>query len=137
MTDIPQPGSVWVYKDNALFEAVVVWADEKTVVYDYSVRTNHSNRTTHPTPLFVEYYTPKPRTITVAGVELPEPLREATAVGEWYWFTDITVGRGVFQCRWTDHPTDLLYLKRGNAFRTEADARAWLEFEVRQRGGEV
>ncbi|MEF2156432.1 hypothetical protein V3390_09385 [Luteimonas sp. FXH3W] len=137
MTDIPQPGSVWVDKDDPKIEAVVLWADEKTVVYDYSVPANDSDRHVRSTPMFVKYYTPKPRTITVAGVELPEPMREALKDGERYWLTDITEERGVYKNTWTDHPIHLHNLKRGGVFRTKEDAQAWFEFEVRQRGGEV
>ncbi|MEF2147753.1 hypothetical protein [Aquilutibacter rugosus] len=137
MTDIPQPGSVWIAKDNALYAVKIVWADEKTVVYDGPENVALVTRRTLRAHLFSEYFVPKPHTITVAGVKLPEPLREAPAMDEWYWIMAITEERGVFQCRWTGLQFDLFHLKRGCAFRTEADAKAWFEFEVKQRGGEL
>lgn len=137
MTDIPQPGSVWVAKDNALYAVKIVWADEKTVVYDGPENVALVTRRTLRAHLFSEYFVPKPRAITVAGVELPEPLREAPAMGEAYWLTDITEERGVYKNTWTDHPIHLHNLKRGGVFRTKEDALAWFEFEVKQRGGEV
>ena len=94
-------------------------------------------RNSSSTHSFLHGYGPKPRTITVNGVELPEPLREAPSIGEEYWFTSITESDGVCTDTWDGLPYELLMLKRGGIFRTKEDALAWVEFDVKLRGGEL
>lgn len=130
MTTEIEVGSVWTYGDGTIAVMAVAHGG---VMYRWDDNTFGADSVND----FLDSFTPKPRTITVNGVELPEPLREAPAMDEWYWIMAITEERGVFQCRWTGLPIDLRNLIRGNAFRTEADARAWFDFEVKQRGGEV
>lgn len=134
---IPEIGSVWVAKGNALFEATIVWADEKTVVYDFSDGTGYRHRYCLHDPHFLEQYEPKRRTITVNGTELPEPIREALNEGEEYWVVDILERDGVCTDTWGGAPCELLLLRRGQVFRTKEDAQVWFEFEIKQRGGEV
>ena len=69
------------------------------------------------------------------GVELPEPLREAPAIDEEYWYTNITESDGVYTDTWDGLSYELLMLKRGGIFRTKEDALAWFDFEVKLRGG--
>ena len=135
-TAIPEIGSVWVGKLHA-HEAIVIWADKKTVVYDFSICAGSTRRFGACTDIFYLSYSPKPRTITVSDVELPEPMREALKDGDMYWFTCITEQGGVYETSWDGDPFDQLNLKRGNVFRTKEDAQAWFEFEVKQRRGEL
>ena len=135
MNKIPEIGSVWMHKGSNKFEATVVWTDSKSVVFDCSNPEGYAGRSHHTVDMFLYYYSPKPCTITINGVELPEPMREALKDGDMYWFTCITEQGGVYETSWDGDPSDLLHLKRGNVFRTEAAAQAWFEFEVKHRGG--
>ena len=127
-------GSEWVLKSSRQIFATVLFVDHKSVLFEYR---DDWTRQVFSYGNFLDAFNPKPHTITVAGVELPEPLREAPSEGETYWITDFLERFGICKYTWMNLNFDAHNLKRGNAFRTEADAKAWLEFEVKQRGGEA
>jgi len=73
----------------------------------------------------------KPRTITVNGVEVPEPVRGLLPLGmeSPLWLTDPAgVDAMVMRVTWTNHPSQREWLKRGLLHRTkdaaESHARA-------------
>ena len=73
----------------------------------------------------------KPRTITVNGVEVPEPVRGLLPLGmeSLLWLTDPAgVDAMVMRVTWTNHPSQREWLKRGLLHRTkdaaESHARA-------------
>lgn len=69
----------------------------------------------------------KPRTVTVAGVELPEPLRVAPENGVILW----TAGFGrdeVDNFAWGNYHVDKLCLNQGLLHSTREAAEQWREF---------
>lgn len=72
-------------------------------------------------------YRIKPRTVTVAGVELPEPLRVAPENGVILW----TAGFGrdeVDNFAWGNYHVDKLCLNQGLLHSTREAAEKWREF---------
>lgn len=67
----------------------------------------------------------KPSTITVNGIEVPEPLRVVPGVGATYWF--VSAFRGAVKMRYTVDEGDHHALKSGLCHATEEAARAHFE----------
>ena len=55
----------------------------------------------------------KPKTITLAGVEFPEPMRVAPKIGEGYWLAYATEAADVSPMTWNNELSDKWRLKRG------------------------
>lgn len=68
-------------------------------------------------------YRRKPRTITLI-VTLPEPMREAPAVGTEYWVEYPTDWGNAFNFTWANGEMDYLWLSRGIAHTTKEAAVA-------------
>ena len=68
-------------------------------------------------------YRRKPRTMTYT-VTIPEPLREAPEVGEWYYYSDLVDEKLYRWSEWGGEEIDLRWLKRGLCFATREDAVA-------------
>ena len=68
-------------------------------------------------------YRRKPRTMTYT-VTIPEPLREAPEVGEWYYYSDLVDEKLYRWSEWDGEEIDLRWLKRGLCFATREDAVA-------------
>lgn len=75
-----------------------------------------------------------PRTITVAGVEVPEPMREVPEHGAEYWF--VNNGGCVHNDIWRGVGIDYGRLRQGNVFATREGAEARAEAERRLFGME-
>lgn len=77
-------------------------------------------------------YRRKPRTIRINGVDVPEPLREAPALGTPYFYPSTTAINPVVETQWNLPSDDERLLKRGlcHLTREAADlhARALLSF---------
>lgn len=73
----------------------------------------------------------KPRTVTVAGVELPEPLRVAPKYNEVVWLFNPYYQAGDEGCArwlWTSSKVDKRYLESGLLHSTREAAEKWREF---------
>lgn len=73
----------------------------------------------------------KPRTVTVAGVELPEPLRVAPKYNEVVWLSNPYYQAGDEGCArwlWTSSKVDKRYLESGLLHSTREAAEQWREF---------
>lgn len=79
----------------------------------------------------------KPRTLTINGHEVPEPMRKAPAMDTKHWLPWLVSRPEMAVCQtWSDHPFDHERLARGLCHSTreaaEAHARALMSFtEVR------
>jgi hypothetical protein len=80
---------------------------------------------------------PTQRTITIGGVEVPEPEREPLCIGQQYWVVDLASNgpatqhwgdSGVLDCRW---------LERGMIHLTEENAQAHTDAIYRANKGET
>ena len=69
-------------------------------------------------------YRRKPKTITVNGIEVPEPAREAPKMGEKFFFVDLTVPTLTTHFSWVDDAFDRDWLKRGLIHSTKEAAIA-------------
>lgn len=65
----------------------------------------------------------KPRTLTYT-VTIPEPLREAPAVGGKYWLAEPLSERLAYEYTWAGHEIYMRWLKCGMCFATKEDAIA-------------
>lgn len=71
-------------------------------------------------------YRVKPRTITVNGVEVPEPLREAPAEGSLFWMVSLLDAEpSVVQ--WSTSRTYMRCLERGLLHATQKNAQAHID----------
>ena len=79
----------------------------------------------------------RPRTITIAGIEVPEPMREAPPVGTRYFVTN--PGGYVFATAndWEDDAADHHLLSRGLCHRTMEAAGQHARALILASGGEV
>ena len=72
----------------------------------------------------------KPRTVN--GIELPEPMREAPAIGSEYYRIRLSSAQIVVSCVWRDDAHDWRFLKRGLAhsrlYAAETHVSALLSF---------
>ena len=64
----------------------------------------------------------KPRTMTINGIEFPEPMREAPENDAQYWVVDIINKRLAFRATWRGTTPDLQWLKAGLCQATEQGA---------------
>ena len=69
-------------------------------------------------------YRIKPRTITVNGFEVPEPMREAPEIGSRYWIATTTGQTLAGDAVWNADIADLLWLSRGICHYTKEAAIA-------------
>lgn len=88
--------------------------------------------------LFVEgnIFRIKPRTMTINGMEFPEPMREAPEEGTECYLVDAAFRIGADRFRWAGTTTDLNWLKRGLIQATEEGAIAQAKAMVSALGGE-
>ena len=64
----------------------------------------------------------KPRTITVNGVEVPEPLRYAPEDKTWCWLTQLHNHNKAILVLWEGSDADYIWLRRGLLHATEENA---------------
>lgn len=65
----------------------------------------------------------KPRTMTINGIEFPEPMREAPEVGTPYWVVDLSADvDDAAPFEWDGDNSDLRWLKAGLCQATEQGA---------------
>ena len=69
-------------------------------------------------------YRRKPKTITVNGIEVPEPIREEPKVGEKYFLVSLTAFTLVTSNPWVNDKYDQQWLNRGLVHLTEEAAIA-------------
>ena len=79
----------------------------------------------------------RPRTITIAGIEVPEPMREAPPVGARYWVVDPTYKKPFRINHWDGGAFELRQLKRGFCHYTEGAAQQHARALILASGGEV
>lgn len=86
--------------------------------------------------LFVEgnIFRIKPRTMSINGMEFPEPMLEEPEVGTEYWMVDIH-NQGCNFFSWIGDDNDLKWLKRGLIQATEEGAIAQAKAMVAALGG--
>lgn len=72
-------------------------------------------------------YRRKPRTITINGREVPEPMRQAPKVGDTFYSAVIFSNGLSYEFRWAGSATDRRILSRGLAHATEEAAIAHAE----------
>lgn len=72
-------------------------------------------------------YRRKPRTITINGHEVPEPVREPLEDGQGYFLLDITRGDFADKFFWTGGRIDKKWLEHGLIHLTEEAAKAHAE----------
>lgn len=80
---------------------------------------------------------PRPRTITIAGMEVPEPLREPLDHRKRYYVAIPTDEGLVFKTAWNGDRGDDIWLRRGLIHLTEDAARQHARALIRASGGEV
>ena len=69
-------------------------------------------------------YRRKPKTITINGIEVPEPIREAPKVGEQFFFVDLSLPTLTTYHPWEDDAYDRAWLKKGLIHSTKEAALA-------------
>ena len=79
----------------------------------------------------------RPRAITIAGIDVPEPMWEAPPVGAEYYEADTTLPQLAYKYRWTGEEADLRKLKRRRCHLTREAAEAHARAEIIASGGEV
>ena len=72
-------------------------------------------------------YRRKPKTITVNGIEVPEPIREEPKVGELYFVVNLSAFTLVTSNTWANDVYDIEWFKRGLLHFTEEAAIAHTE----------
>lgn len=72
-------------------------------------------------------YRRKPKTITVNGIEVPEPIREEPKVGEKYFLVSLTAFTLVTSNPWANDKYDNEWLNKGLVHLTEEAAIAHAE----------
>lgn len=70
-----------------------------------------------------ERYRVKPKTINIAGIEVPAGLTTAPEAGANYWMLNALEQSGVRSYCWLGGPADMHVLNAGQCWSTEADAR--------------
>ena len=79
----------------------------------------------------------RPRTITIAGIEVPEPMREAPPKGTQYHCPDLLERGEVSWVNWSGQSLDYQYLARGICHYTEEAAQQHARALIIASGGEV
>ena len=78
----------------------------------------------HPTWHEDFEYRRKPKTITVNGIEVPEPIREEPKMGEEFFFVDLSVSTLTLHFLWENDAYDRDWLKKGLIHSTKEAAIA-------------
>lgn len=81
----------------------------------------------HPLWLIDTQYRRKPRTITINGREVPEPMREEPERGPVYYVVDVTARNMTCSDIWRGHDYDKRWLSRGLCHSTKEAAIAHAE----------
>jgi len=81
-------------------------------------------------------YRRKPATVTICGVELPEPVREPLEDGDRYCVVGLA-DVSLLRCEWCGDSIDKERLHQGRIHRSAEDARAWREFLVGLMSGRI
>lgn len=81
----------------------------------------------HPVWTGQNEYRRKPRTITINGYEVPEPVREPLLVGALYWHFDPIEANGLNDNTWNDEAFDAALLKNGFIHLDREAAKAHAE----------
>ena len=79
----------------------------------------------------------RPRTITIAGIEVPEPMREAPTRGTQYHCPDLLMRGLTSWAGWSEAKTDYQSLARGICHYTEEAAQQHARALIIASGGEV
>ena len=69
-------------------------------------------------------YRRKPKTITVNGIEVPEPIRETPAMGDKYYLVNPAAFTLITHNSWANDPYDTQWLNKGLLHLTEEAAFA-------------
>ena len=97
-------------------------------------RAMNDNPTWHPN----WEYRRKPKTISINGFEVPEPLREAPKIGQSYFIAEIS-NESVVSITWGNDEIDNRWFSRGLIHLTkeaaELHAKALLSFTQKVNGG--
>ena len=70
-------------------------------------------------------YRRKPKTITLNGIEVPEPIREAPKIGETFFLVDLASHTLATDYSWTNHRYANEWLNKGLVHLTEEAAIAY------------
>ena len=77
----------------------------------------------------------RPRTIIIAGIEIPEPMRTAPPLGTRYWCADVAFK--VNATKWVGIRDEYRRLRRGLCHRTKRAAEEHVRALILASGGEV
>lgn len=69
--------------------------------------------TCHPQWWLWQQYRRRPRTITINGIEVPEPMREAPELNSVYWYPQFGYTNIIGHHKWTGDETDRICLSHG------------------------
>lgn len=91
---------------------------------NWEVKVGNAWRGCRDLPVFSEgnEYRRQPRTITINGIEVPEPVREPLNPGEEYWIVCPFKRELVDDYRWADDSHDTRWLADGIIHRTKEAA---------------
>jgi hypothetical protein len=82
-------------------------------------------------------FTIAPKTITIGGMEVPEPCRTAPKNGTKYFTPALLSSSLILDPTWSCDGTDLSWLKRGLVHLTKEAAITHAEAMIKVSGGEV
>jgi len=77
----------------------------------------------HPTWSEIHEYRRKPKTITINGFDIPEPMRESPINGTIYWVVDFYSDKGAEDFKWNDDAFDFKMLAKSICHSTEEAAK--------------
>ena len=97
------------------------------------VAHKHGGLYTFSTENFDEY---KPRTITINGVKVPEPVRKPLEYWQLFWVVHLA-GEGPESHLWKNDSLDYQWLERGMIHLTEENAKAHTDAIYRANRGET
>lgn len=83
-----------------------------------------------------EFLTLAPKTITLCGIEFPEPVREDLNDGDEYWYVEVK-DVTAYSYKWRGDDVDELLLKRGLIQLTKEGAELQRKAMIKSVGGEV
>jgi hypothetical protein len=115
---------------------VVQWVDLSGEWHNSNVETilRHISAGNYPP----SRYRVKPATITINGVEVPEPVREALEHGQEYWVVNPLNGGGFNGGVWDENNIFCVnWLKRGLIHLTKESAEQHARALIMASGGEV
>ena len=122
MTKHPHAENMALYAQDAL-ETDKPW-ERWEVEYPACIWTPLDN---HPEWNSHAKYRRKPRTITINGYEVPEPVREPLDVGDHYWTFSPFTSTGVYRSTWHNFDVDRCAMINGFIHLTEEAALAHAE----------